>query len=271
MAVKNKRKRNSNTSSQGDDWDGLISALSKFAAIGGYNLPTMRSAGSQSQGAWLPAGSTRALTQAPGGSLWGGFGAIGCSMGAAGIATVLVENIRQSAGSTGIPNVESIIIGGIDGQVDFMGVAANAVPVAFQFPVILSLSVGMYVADFDNATGLYQVQDPSGAPDVSRFNWIYLENRVVVCSPTYQGGVPALQSFLPPIGQQQNPKQFEFLDLSVNVSLKPGQALMLVLAADAPVASTNAPPPPSYGAAAAPGAVAVFQPSIRLFMQQIGA
>lgn len=271
MAVKNKRKKSNGSSSQGDDWDGLVSALSKFAAVGGYNLPTMRANGSQSQGAWLPAGSTRALTQAPGGALWGGFGAIGCNMNAAAVATVLVENIRQSAGSTGIPNVESIIIGGIDGQIDFMGIAANAIPSAFVFPVITSVSVGMYVADFDNATNLYQLQDPSNPADVSRFNWIYLESRVVTSAPTPQGGGPLTQAFLPTYNGQTNPKMFEFLDLSVNVSLKPGQALMLVLAADTPAASVNAPPPASYTGASAPGAVAVFQPSLRLFMQQIGA
>lgn len=199
-------------------WGDLAGAGVKklFNLFGGY--PPVPTGGQSQSGVWVPLGEP-----AGGGNVqqrgifWGGTN-FPIVVGAGAVQAILMESPRQNLAQNAAPIFQRLSLMAIDGQID-AGIAqittAEAMPTVFDFTV----GIGMYVARFNNATSLYDVQDPCSASDASRYDWVYLESRRFIYQ--FNGNLKGFPN------ANVDPKVWDLTHPSLNIDFGPGEALML--------------------------------------------
>jgi hypothetical protein len=221
-------------------WGGIAgSAINKVLGMmgwGGYmpkpNVP----------GSWVCMGESAGTTQQLG-ALWGSQ--VVPVTGPTPNSVILIESPRFALTHNQAPTIQKFSVQMLDGQID-LGIW-NSAWVAGQQATV-TIGVGIYIAQNLAGTGiqLYQTQDPLDATQVSRDNWLYLENRRVLYSANLAGGA----------GYAVNPmvpKLFDVMNPALNAVLEPGEALMM-----------------SVNATIGGGDILNLHPAIRGFVSRVG-
>jgi len=213
-------------------WSGLAKAgVGKiFDMFGGY---PPYAPGRDQDGAWIPLGepSTPTANAQRLGVFWALPGGIVDTPGGAPLCAILIESPRASLGQAAAPVFPKLTLACVDGQMDVMQMIVQSAAVITNgvgINVNLDVGVGIYRARYDNATNLYEIQDPLGASDASRFDWIYLEARTFQFKANVFGAITTGSTYICfPSELQATPKVFDFTKVDFNQVIGPGEAIML--------------------------------------------
>jgi len=236
-------------------WSELAETLIEALAAGGYSIagdPEVPGAMPQN-GVWLAMGepNSGSPTIQQTGVMWGGAAYRTQTVGTV-IQSIMIESPRLQLQQSAAPMIQGLEIRCLDGQVD-LGAVCNAdnssptpLPALFlygQTVFSLSVAVGMYVADWNNVTSLYNVQDPGNPVDVSRFDWIYLEQRTlrfITGTQVSQSGVVSTSYAADVQGSNQHtkPSIFDLYNPKLKIKINSGQALILAVSVGLPVVQT---------------------------------
>jgi len=204
-------------------WGGIAKAgIGKlFDMFGGY--PPMP-VGRVMSGAWIPLGepTTPTANAQRNGIFWGGQTLLNTPNTSV-LTSILIESPRASLGQAAAPVFPRLTLNVLDGQIDLGTIGFTGVVPTVVLGVVLNVGVGLYVARYDNATNLYETQDPLNSSDASRFDWIYLESRLI--QMTIQIG--ALNAY--PVYAPATPKLFDLTKADFNQDIGPGEAIMLAV------------------------------------------
>jgi len=232
MAKRRRRSGNNATGSVnqsgGNSWGTYGRNLGSFARnayqafiAGGYMPP------SSVQGSWLPLGNNSGSTTQRTQTLWGNVVTQTPVNGGASVQ-VLIESLRLTNSQIGVaPPIQVFTAEQIDGSIEPESLVGTSI-LSTQIQVQMRLHVGMYIANIDDNTGLYPVQDPANIASVSRDNWIYLEAHQCTFSNNPVGG--AIYALRNPT----TPKLFDLYNTAFKVRLDQGQALLLSVNATDP-------------------------------------
>jgi len=198
----------------------------------GVNPRQMRDNLSKRSGSWLPAGEVTGVAGAIAqqlGVFWGGNTVLQPVLGALAVTAILAESpVRILTG--GVPaSATKLSIEALVGQIDVGLLSSGGLisPVGTgALPAIIS--VGVYTAEYNVDTQLYSKQDPSVPTDISRFDWLYLEQRqVIFTTPSFAAAPAAFPTWV-----MGNCPIFDLTIPDVAVDLEPGEALMLAVSLD---------------------------------------
>jgi len=205
-----------------------VQGIGSLLGLGGFNAPGARQNFGDRPGAWVCAGepTTPTPTSQQTGILWAG-NRLQISSGTP-LNSILIETPRITLSENAAPGIQSLHIAACDGQIDF-GDSTSVGGSLTQTPIV-NLSVGIYVAEMTESTGLYATQDPSSSSSVSRFDWIYLESRTFMTTVLNPSAVSQIAFPVAPLV----PKVWDLMDLALDVTLHSGEALMLSIAVTVP-------------------------------------
>jgi len=211
--------------SRGLDLNSLAGKLLGRIGLGGY---TTIPPGRDQPGTWLPMGEPAAGgNNQQNGVMWGVVTTYQDDIATSTAqCSIMVESPRQVLQQNAAPLYQRLTLAYLDGQVDIAGLVPANGGLFTNSPnsaVSVLCGIGMYMAKFNPDTSLYAVQDPLSAPDVSRFNWIFLEQRTVTF---YLENSLAQWAPAENYGAQ---KLFDLTRPDFNQVLGPGEALMLSL------------------------------------------
>lgn len=216
-------KKGNGGGSNGVNVNGILNGLLKKFGLGGY---TTNPPGRDQAGTWLPMGEPGGMggTVQQNGIMWPNNGSVqGGNLGAL-TTSIMIESPRQTLGNNAAPLFQRLTLKAMDGQIGAGvitpakgGVFSNAADTT----CLITIGIGVYMARFNPDTNLYGVQDPLSAADVSRFDWIYLEARMIpyVLDASQQVFYPSQGTLAPKIWDLTHP--------DFNQVLGPGEALML--------------------------------------------
>jgi len=225
--------------------------------FGGFIPPGARLANS-GNGSWWALGepNTVGSTSQQIGQFWGSSTTISDPVTSTiPVCAILMESPRTALQINAAPLLPRMKVKILDGQIDLGPLQNLAGSLVVGNVYTIQLGVGIYLARLNaGATILYDIQDPLSAVDCSRFDWIYHESRTV---NFLASSVQAAQ----PIGVPLTPKLFDLFNMTIDVDITPGSALMLAVNA---VSS-------SAGFLAPLGTNASFIPQLKAFLSAVGA
>jgi len=229
--------------------------ISKLLGWGGF-APNNARVNNPGVGSWIALGepNTGTPTNQQNGIFWGG-GFLGVVSNAGPQTSILMESPRQTLGQNAAPLLQRLSVKILDGQVD-IGTLFQPTSVFTQGVYCGLFGVGIYLADLNAATNLYNTQDPLGPSDAGRFEWIYLESRLI------RFATPSTINVVPPQNVEMAPKIFDMFNIDVGVDITPGTALMLSVSFQASAAGTPFP--------AGTNTVS-YQPQLRAFLARTGS
>jgi len=110
-----------------------------------------------------------------------------------------------------------------------------ALPSSVTSPVLVAVGFGLYMADYDPATGNFEPLDPLYATDISRDNWTHIEHHTIVVA---EQATPVLYTWRPYQldSQPTTGKWFRFS--SGPRRIKEGRALMASINIAGPAGTT---------------------------------
>jgi hypothetical protein len=117
----------------------------------------------------------------------------------------LIESPKTTLVAGAAPLLELLRIQHMYANITVASASSTAAPIL--------AAMGVFIAEWNNATGAYSTQDPGVPSDVSRDNWVALQSRVLF-NPTTGGLVPG--------------GIFD-MSCSPNLELEPGQALVVAV------------------------------------------
>jgi len=229
-------------------------SISRLLGWGGWVPPEAR-INNPGTGSWFPLGEPGGGTVQQNGVLWGNQ-VNSLTIGGGALNSILMESPRQTLQQNAAPLLPRLRMKMMDGQLDptYMFNTGKLTSGLSYAPLV---GVGIYLARL-NATGspaLYDVQDPLGASDASRFEWLFHEQRVVPFTAFSVNSATPTSSFV------LTPKLFDFLNVMLDIDITPGSALMLTVNAI-----------DSLGAVAIPASTAFFfHASVKGFLASAGA